>query len=72
MFQAISARLARLAQRSSATGSSTRQQQAVAVYGWQVQRVGFGTYRYRDPRFDTLRARQASRSSAPAGGGRDG
>jgi hypothetical protein len=71
MFQAISARLACLAQQFRAR-QLTRQQQAAAIYGWQVQRVGFGTYRYRDPRFDTLRARQAPCSSAPAGGGRDG
>jgi uncharacterized membrane protein YGL010W len=71
MFQVISARLARLAHQFRA-GQLARQQQAVAVYGWQVQRVGFGTYRYRDPRFDTLRARQAPRSPAPAGGGRNG
>jgi len=71
MFQAISARLARLAHQFRAR-QLARQQQAVAVYGWQVQRVGFGAYRYHDPRFDTLRARQAARSSASAGGGRDG
>jgi hypothetical protein len=58
MFQAISARLTRLAQQFRAR-QLARQQQAVAAYGWQVQRVGFGTYRYRDPRFDTLRPARA-------------
>jgi len=58
MFQVISARLARLAARAR-DRQLTRQQQAVAVYGWQVQRVGFSTYRYRDPRFDTLRPARA-------------
>jgi hypothetical protein len=58
MFQAISARLARLVQKVR-DRQLARQQQAVAIYGWQVQRVGFGTYRYRDPRFDTLRPARA-------------
>jgi hypothetical protein len=70
MFHATSARLARLA-RQFRDRQLARQQQATAVYGWQVQRAGFATYRYRDPRFDTLRPRPGARSLAPAGGGRD-
>jgi hypothetical protein len=68
MFHATSARLARLA-RQFRDRQLARQQQAAAIYGWQVQRAGFATYRYHDPRFDTLRTRPDSH--APAGGGRD-
>lgn len=70
MFHATSARPARLVQqfRNRQLG---RQQQAAAIYGWQVQRAGFATYRYRDPRFDILQARPDSQSHTPAGGGRD-
>jgi hypothetical protein len=71
MFQAISARLARLAARAR-DRRLTREQQIAAAHGWQLRRVAPGTYQFRDPRFDTLRARQASRSSVLAGGGRDG
>jgi hypothetical protein len=71
MFQAISARLVRLAH-SARDRRLTREQQIAAAHGWQLRRVAPGTYQFRDPRFDTLRACQAARSSAPAGGGRDG
>lgn len=70
MFHATSARLARLAQRFRDRGLD-RQRQIAAVHGWQVERVAFGAYRYRDPRFDTFRDRPGSRSLAPAGGDRD-
>jgi hypothetical protein len=70
MFQAISARLARLAQRAR-DRRLTREQQIAAAYGWQLRRVAPGTYQFRDPRFDTLRARQATRSLTQAGD-RDG
>jgi hypothetical protein len=71
MFQAISARLARLA-RSARDQRMIREQQIAAAHGWQLRRVAPGTCQFRDPRFDTLRARQSSRPSAPGGGGRDG
>ena len=65
MFQVISARLARLA-RCARDRRLLREQHVAAVNGWQVQRVAPGTYRFRDPRFDRLRA------PAEAGGGRHG
>jgi len=65
MFQAISVRLARLAQRAR-DQRLIREQQITAATGWQVRRVAPGTYRFRDPRFDRLR------SPAEAGGGRHG
>jgi hypothetical protein len=70
MFHATSAMLARLVQRFRGQGLD-RQRQIAAVYGWQVERAGFGTRRYRDPRFDTLRDGRDSRSLAPAGGDRN-
>jgi hypothetical protein len=70
MFQAISARLARLAQRAR-DRRLIREQQIAVAHGWQLRRVAPGTYQFRDPRFDSLRARQASRSLAQAGD-RDG
>jgi hypothetical protein len=35
--------------------------------GWTVTRTGFGARRYRDPRFDGLRAERAQAPSAPIG-----
>lgn len=70
MFHATSARLARLVQ-FFRDQSLDRQRQIAAVRGWQVERVRFGTYRYRDPRFDTLRDRHDPRSPVRAGGDRD-
>jgi hypothetical protein len=58
MFQAISARLARLAQRAR-DRRLIREQQIAAAHGWQLDRVAPGTYRFRDPRFDTLRPARA-------------
>jgi hypothetical protein len=63
MFHATSAGLARLVLRFRDQGLD-RQRQLAAVYGWQVERVAFGAYRYRDPRFDTLRDPPASRPLA--------
>jgi hypothetical protein len=71
MFQAISARLIRLAQRAR-DRRLTQEQQIAAAHGWQLRRVAPGTCQFRDPRFDTLRARQDSCSSVQIGGGRDG
>lgn len=63
MFHAISALITRLAR-------AMRSRLAIdsmyaAWYGWQTQRVGPGTYRYRDPRFDQLTARRATRQTIP-------
>jgi hypothetical protein len=58
MFQAISARLARLAARIR-DERLIREQQIAAAHGWQLDRVAPGTYRFRDPRFDTLRPARA-------------
>jgi len=71
MFQAISARLARLAARAR-DRRLIQEQQVAAAHGWQLCRVAPGTYQFRDPRFDRLRERQHSASPASAGGGRDG
>jgi hypothetical protein len=58
MFHAISAYLGRLALRISAGQPSTR---TMAVrQGWEARRVGFGTWEYRDPRFDALTPRPIS------------
>jgi hypothetical protein len=53
MFHAISAGLGRLARRISAH----QLRKIAARQGWQVRRVGFGTWEYRDPRFDALTPR---------------
>jgi hypothetical protein len=58
MFQVISARLARLAQRAR-DRRLISEQQIAAAHGWQLHRVAPGTYRFRDPRFDTLRPARA-------------
>lgn len=70
MFHATSARLARLAQRVR-DKQLIREQHVAADNGWQVRRVAADTYRFRDPRFDTLRPAQATRSPARVGGDRD-
>jgi hypothetical protein len=71
MFQAISARLARLACRAR-DRRLIQEQQIAATHGWQLRRVAPATYQFRDPRFDRLRTRQAMRPPVQIGGGRDG
>lgn len=39
-------------------------------HGWTVARTGFGARRYRDPRFDALKAARAGRAAEAAGGAR--
>ena len=63
MFHAIKGRLARLV-------AMINDRQAVpfeyaAWHGWEVQRTGRGTYRFRDPRFTHL---AATRTGQPACG----
>jgi hypothetical protein len=58
MFHAINARLARLARRALARFGPDLE--LATRYGWQIQKAGFGTYRYRDPRFDQLASRLAA------------
>jgi hypothetical protein len=57
MFHVISVYLNRRAWRSSARPSARK---IAAREGWQARPVGFGTWEYRDPRFDTLRPRPIS------------
>jgi hypothetical protein len=52
MFHAISACLHHQARRISTRQSKPRE--LAAEHGWQARRVGFATWEYRDPRFDTL------------------
>jgi hypothetical protein len=58
MFHAINARLARLARRTLARLGPDRE--LATRYGWQIQKVGFGKYQYRDPRFNQLASRPAA------------
>ena len=71
MFQVITARLACLARRVQ-DYRLARDLDVAAANGWQVRRVAPGTYQFRDPRFDRLRAVPVPRSPARTGGGRDG
>jgi hypothetical protein len=55
MFHAINARLARLVRRIKAGLGPDRE--LATRNGWQVKKVRFGKYEYRDPRFDQLARR---------------
>ena len=66
MSHATSTPLARLAALIRARQHHAAQRTATA-HGWQVRRTGPGTYRFRDPRFDSLTAARSSRPFAPAG-----
>ncbi len=55
MFHAINALLARLARRIQAR--LARNRELAISYRWQVRKIRFGTYEYRDPRFDQLARR---------------
>jgi hypothetical protein len=52
MFHAIKGRLARLAQQINDRRALPFEY--AAEQGWEVQRTGRGTYRFRDPRFTQL------------------
>jgi hypothetical protein len=67
MSHATSTPLAALASRIRARQHAAAQRTA-AAHGWQVRQVAPGTYRFRDPRFDSLTAAPGSRPLAPAGG----
>jgi hypothetical protein len=66
MFHATSMRLAALAARVR-DYRLARDQHIAAVNGWQARRVAAGTWQYRDPRFDQLKARSLAQA-----GDRDG
>lgn len=67
MFHAISAPITRLA-RLWIRSRLALDTEYATWHGWQTQRVGPGTYRYRDPRFDQLTARRAARRTIPGAG----
>ncbi len=52
MFHAINAGLGRLARPIQAR--LARDRELATWHGWQIQKAGFGTYVYRDPRFGQL------------------
>ena len=70
MFHAINAWLARQARRAR-DHRLARDNAIAAANGWQVQRIAPGTYRYRDPRFETQRraAQRGMRAGRATGGG---
>jgi hypothetical protein len=65
MFHVIKTRLARLGRKITADQLAQDSERA-ARHGWTVTQVGPCTWRYRDPRFDQLKASRTA--PAPATG----
>ena len=66
MFHVIKTRLTRLGRKIAAYQLAKASEHA-AWYGWTITQTGPGTWRYRDPRFDQLKA---SRTAQPPATGR--
>jgi hypothetical protein len=63
MFHAIKTRMARTARAIAAFRLAEASEHA-AWYGWTVTQTGPGTWRYRDPRFDQLKANRTAQPPA--------
>jgi hypothetical protein len=63
MFHVIKTRLTRLRRKIAAYQLATASEYAV-WYGWTVTQTGPGTWRYRDPRFDQLKANRTAQPPA--------
>ena len=68
MFHAIKTRIARAIRRIAAFRLAATSEFA-AWYGWTITQTGPGTWRYRDPRFDQLKAARTAQPD-PTGTGR--
>src|SRR6266536_1390666 len=67
MFHAIKTRIARPA-RAIAAFRLAQASEYATWHGWTVTQAGPGTWRYRDPRFDQLKAARTAQSQPPAAG----